>query len=76
MSRIVSNVVKKRVFFFDLLSSFYAKDLRCPKDWEVAFDAILPAALECRGSLDLFRHLPKEVQPEVLMAYTGTKGSL
>ncbi|KAH1771381.1 hypothetical protein KXX20_002755 [Aspergillus fumigatus] len=54
----------------------YAKDLQCPGEWVKALKAILPSSLQHLGSLDLFRVLPREIAPEVLMAYAGTQGSL
>ncbi|GFF36884.1 hypothetical protein IFM46972_05038 [Aspergillus udagawae] len=56
--------------------SLYAKDLQCPEEWVKALRAILPSSLQHLGSLDLFRVLPREIAPEVLMAYAGTQGSL
>ncbi|KAL5357685.1 hypothetical protein BJX96DRAFT_163243 [Aspergillus floccosus] len=53
----------------------YAKDLQCPLKWQIALDAVLPSSLRHLGSLDLFRVLPKEIVPEVLMAYVGTRKS-
>ncbi|PWY92361.1 hypothetical protein BO70DRAFT_7893 [Aspergillus heteromorphus CBS 117.55] len=53
----------------------YAKDLQCPREWVAALEALLPVPLRHLGSLDLFRTLPKEVAPEVLMAYVGTRKS-
>ncbi|GAT23505.1 hypothetical protein RIB2604_01706440 [Aspergillus luchuensis] len=53
----------------------YAKDLQCPQEWIKALDAFLPSAMRHLGSLDLFRTLPKEIAPEVLMAYVGTRKS-
>ncbi|PYI33032.1 hypothetical protein BP00DRAFT_424409 [Aspergillus indologenus CBS 114.80] len=53
----------------------YAKDLQCPKDWIRALDSVLPPSLRHLGTLDLFRVLPKEIAPEVLMAYVGTQNS-
>ncbi|KAL4882908.1 hypothetical protein BJY04DRAFT_226923 [Aspergillus karnatakaensis] len=53
----------------------YAKDLHCPQEWVRSFETILPSALRHLGSLDLFRVLPKEIAPEVLMAYVGTQNS-
>jgi hypothetical protein len=58
------------------LFSLYAKDLQCPEEWVKALKAILPSSLQHLGSLDLFRVLPREIAPEVLMAYAGTQGSL
>ncbi|KAL2854826.1 hypothetical protein BJY01DRAFT_231789 [Aspergillus pseudoustus] len=58
-----------------LRESLYAKDLQCPKEWESSFQAIIPSSLLHLGPLDLFRFLPKEIAPEVLMAYVGTKNS-
>ncbi|KAL5001118.1 hypothetical protein BDV10DRAFT_19525 [Aspergillus recurvatus] len=55
--------------------SLYAKDLHCPEEWVRAFETILPSSLRYLGSLDLFRALPKETAPEVLMAYVGTRKS-
>ncbi|RDW86538.1 uncharacterized protein DSM5745_03180 [Aspergillus mulundensis] len=55
--------------------SLYAKDLPCPKEWVKSLDTILPSSLRHLGSLDLFRVLPKETAPEVLMAYVGTRMS-
>ncbi|GIC87087.1 uncharacterized protein Aud_003468 [Aspergillus udagawae] len=55
--------------------SLYAKDLQCPEEWVKALRAILPSSLQHLGSLDLFRVLPREIAPEVLMAYAGTQGS-
>ncbi|GIK01608.1 hypothetical protein Aspvir_005646 [Aspergillus viridinutans] len=55
--------------------SLYAKDLQCPDEWVKALRAILPSSLQHLGSLDLFRVLPREIAPEVLMAYAGTQGS-
>ncbi|KAL4916303.1 hypothetical protein BDW62DRAFT_186493 [Aspergillus aurantiobrunneus] len=55
--------------------SLYAKDLHCPREWVKAFENFLPFALRHLGSLDLFRVLPKEIAPEVLMAYVGTRKS-
>ncbi|KAK1139849.1 hypothetical protein N8T08_011094 [Aspergillus melleus] len=54
----------------------YAKDLQCPSEWIRALETVLPSSLRHLGSLDLFRVLPKEVAPEVLMAYVGTRKSL
>ncbi|PIG81185.1 hypothetical protein AARAC_005273 [Aspergillus arachidicola] len=56
--------------------SLYAKDLQCPAEWIRALKAVLPSYLIQLGSFDLFRVLPKEITPEVLMAYVGTKLSL
>jgi hypothetical protein len=56
--------------------SLYAKDLPCPEEWVKALKAILPPSLQHLGSLDLFRVLPREIAPEVLLAYAGTQGSL
>ncbi|KAI2819673.1 hypothetical protein CBS63078_5393 [Aspergillus niger] len=53
----------------------YAKDLQCPQAWIKALEAFLPSAMRHLGSLDLFRMLPKETAPEVLMAYVGTRKS-
>ncbi|KAL2867078.1 uncharacterized protein BJX67DRAFT_372221 [Aspergillus lucknowensis] len=55
--------------------SLYAKDLHCPQEWVKSFESILPSSLRHLGSLDLFRVLPKETTPEVLMAYVGTRKS-
>ncbi|GLA97682.1 hypothetical protein AtubIFM57143_005611 [Aspergillus tubingensis] len=52
----------------ELQASLYAKDLQCPQEWIKALDAFLPSAMRHLGSLDLFRTLPKEIAPEVLMA--------
>ncbi|KAI9041293.1 uncharacterized protein KD926_007247 [Aspergillus affinis] len=54
----------------------YAKDLQCPSEWIRALETVLPSSLRHLGSLDLFRVLPKEIVPEVLMAYVGTRKSL
>ncbi|KAL5334307.1 hypothetical protein BJX70DRAFT_21486 [Aspergillus crustosus] len=60
----------------DKLREFlYAKDLHCPREWVKSFETILPSSLWHLGSLDLFRVLPKETAPEVLMAYVGTRKS-
>ncbi|KAE8421824.1 hypothetical protein BDV36DRAFT_280400 [Aspergillus pseudocaelatus] len=56
--------------------SLYAKDLQCPAEWIRALKAVLPSCLMQLGSFDLFRVLPKEITPEVLMAYVGTQLSL
>jgi hypothetical protein len=56
--------------------SLYAKDLQCPEEWAKALKVILPSSLQHLGSLDLFRVLPREIAPEVLLAYAGTQGSL
>ncbi|KAE8401735.1 hypothetical protein BDV37DRAFT_285434 [Aspergillus pseudonomiae] len=56
--------------------SLYAKDLQCPVEWIRALKAVLPSCLMQLGSFDLFRVLPKEITPEVLMAYVGTQLSL
>ncbi|KAE8373156.1 hypothetical protein BDV26DRAFT_272685 [Aspergillus bertholletiae] len=56
--------------------SLYAKDLQCPAEWVRALKAVLPSCLMQLGSFDLFRVLPKEIAPEVLMAYVGTQLSL
>ncbi|PYH45464.1 uncharacterized protein BP01DRAFT_340064 [Aspergillus saccharolyticus JOP 1030-1] len=61
--------------FRNALPSLYAKDLQCPKDWIRALDSVLPPALRHLGTLDLFRVLPKDIVPEVLMAYVGTQSS-
>ncbi|KAH8426907.1 uncharacterized protein LDX57_004633 [Aspergillus melleus] len=53
----------------------YAKDLQCPSEWIRALETVLPSSLRHLGSLDLFRVLPKEIAPEVLMAYVGTRKS-
>ncbi|GKZ18818.1 hypothetical protein AbraIFM66951_009522 [Aspergillus brasiliensis] len=53
----------------------YAKDLQCPQEWIKALENFLPSAMRHLGSLDLFRTLPKEIAPEVLMAYVGTRKS-
>ncbi|KAF9889012.1 hypothetical protein FE257_007989 [Aspergillus nanangensis] len=53
----------------------YAKDLHCPTEWITALDKVIPPCLRHLGSLDLFRVLPKETAPEVLMAYVGTRKS-
>ncbi|KAL4866164.1 hypothetical protein BDV12DRAFT_173376 [Aspergillus spectabilis] len=53
----------------------YAKDLHCPQEWVKSFETLLPSCLRHLGSLDLFRVLPKETAPEVLMAYVGTRKS-
>lgn len=58
------------------LIRLYAKDLHCPSEWTAALDAVLPPSLRHLGSLDLFRVLPKEIAPEVLLAYVGTRKSL
>ncbi|KAL4785667.1 hypothetical protein BJX76DRAFT_346855 [Aspergillus varians] len=55
--------------------SLYAKDLHCPKEWVKSLETFLPSSLRHLGSLDLFRVLPKETAPEVLMAYVGTRKS-
>ncbi|KAL5045631.1 hypothetical protein BDW71DRAFT_183586 [Aspergillus fruticulosus] len=55
--------------------SLYAKDLHCPEEWVRAFETILPSSLRHLGPLDLFRALPEETTPEVLMAYVGTRMS-
>ncbi|KAL3479273.1 hypothetical protein BJX99DRAFT_222809 [Aspergillus californicus] len=55
--------------------ALYAKDLHCPDEWVRSFDSILPSSLRHLGSLDLFRVLPTETAPEVLMAYVGTRKS-
>ncbi|KAG2016979.1 hypothetical protein GB937_005883 [Aspergillus fischeri] len=60
----------------NIRESLYAKDLQCPEEWVKALKAILPSSLQHLGSLDLFRVLPREIAPEVLMAYAGTQGSL
>ncbi|GLA48598.1 hypothetical protein AnigIFM63604_004136 [Aspergillus niger] len=52
----------------ELQASLYAKDLQCPQAWIKALEAFLPSAMRHLGSLDLFRMLPKETAPEVLMA--------
>ncbi|GFF76873.1 hypothetical protein IFM62136_09427 [Aspergillus lentulus] len=59
----------------NIRESLYAKDLQCPEEWVKALKAILPSSLQHLGSLDLFRVLPREIAPEVLMAYAGTQGS-
>ncbi|PWY84492.1 hypothetical protein BO94DRAFT_547091 [Aspergillus sclerotioniger CBS 115572] len=59
----------------DIREFLYAKDLPCPAEWVKALGAFLPSAMRHLGSLDLFRTLPKEVTPEVLMAYVGTRKS-
>ncbi|KAI9371894.1 hypothetical protein BJX61DRAFT_509790 [Aspergillus egyptiacus] len=59
----------------NIRESLYAKDLNCPQEWVKAFETILPCSLRHLGSLDLFRVLPKETAPEVLMAYVGTRRS-
>ncbi|PYI10452.1 hypothetical protein BO78DRAFT_383553 [Aspergillus sclerotiicarbonarius CBS 121057] len=59
----------------DIREFLYAKDLQCPKEWVTALEAFLPSAMRHLGSLDLFRKLSKEVTPEVLMAYVGTRKS-
>ncbi|KAL3493627.1 hypothetical protein BJX62DRAFT_223676 [Aspergillus germanicus] len=51
----------------------YSKDLHFPQEWIMSFETLLPSALRHLGSLDLFRVLPKEVAPEALMAYVGTR---
>ncbi|OGM41035.1 hypothetical protein ABOM_010289 [Aspergillus bombycis] len=56
--------------------SLYAKDLQCPVEWIRALKTVLPSCLMQLGSFDLFRVLPKEITPEVLMAYVGTQFSL
>ncbi|KAE8348848.1 hypothetical protein BDV28DRAFT_75490 [Aspergillus coremiiformis] len=56
--------------------SLYAKDLQCPVEWAKALKTVLPSYLMQLGSFDLFRMLPKEIAPEVLMAYVGTQMSL
>ncbi|KAF5858510.1 hypothetical protein ETB97_004306 [Aspergillus alliaceus] len=56
--------------------SLYAKDLPCPPEWIRALKAVLPSCLMQLGSIDLFRVLPKDIIPEVLMAYVGTQMSL
>lgn len=56
--------------------SLYAKDLHCPREWARSFESLLPSSLRHLGSLDLFRALPKETTPEVLMAYVGSRKSL
>ncbi|KAE8146561.1 hypothetical protein BDV25DRAFT_162242 [Aspergillus avenaceus] len=53
----------------------YAKDLHCPTEWIEALQAVLPSCLMQLGSFDLFRVLPKDIMPEVLMAYVGTRMS-
>ncbi|KAL2814234.1 hypothetical protein BDW59DRAFT_177975 [Aspergillus cavernicola] len=55
--------------------SLYAKDLHCPQEWVKTLETFLPSSLRHLGSLDLFRVLPKETAPEVLMAYVGTRRS-
>ncbi|RHZ57563.1 hypothetical protein CDV55_103839 [Aspergillus turcosus] len=60
----------------NIRESLYAKDLQCPEEWAKALKAILPSSLQHLGSLDLFRVLPREIAPEVLLAYAGTQGSL
>ncbi|KAF7121887.1 hypothetical protein CNMCM5793_009441 [Aspergillus hiratsukae] len=60
----------------NIRESLYAKDLPCPEEWVKALKAILPSSLQHLGSLDLFRVLPREIAPEVLLAYAGTQGSL
>ncbi|KAL4926238.1 uncharacterized protein BDV17DRAFT_283379 [Aspergillus undulatus] len=55
--------------------SLYAKDLHCPSQWVKSLEALLPSCLRHLGSLDLFRVLPKDITPEVLMAYVGTRKS-
>ncbi|RHZ66868.1 uncharacterized protein CDV56_105268 [Aspergillus thermomutatus] len=60
----------------NIRESLYAKDLQCPEEWVKALKAILPSSLQHLGSLDLFRVLPRDIAPEVLMAYAGTQGSL
>lgn len=57
-------------------SRLYAKDLQCPQRWAESLDALLPEPFRYLGSLDLFRALPKQIAPEVLMAYVGTQNSL
>ncbi|KAL4906262.1 hypothetical protein BDW74DRAFT_167386 [Aspergillus multicolor] len=59
----------------DTRESLYAKDLHCPKEWVKFLETILPSSLRHLGSLDLFRVLPKETAPEVLLAYVGTRMS-
>ncbi|KAL2813161.1 hypothetical protein BJX63DRAFT_232644 [Aspergillus granulosus] len=59
----------------DVRKSLYAKDLHCPQQWVDSFQTILPSSLRHLGPLDLFRFLPKEIAPEVLMAYVGTRKS-
>ncbi|PLB52824.1 hypothetical protein P170DRAFT_507563 [Aspergillus steynii IBT 23096] len=59
----------------NIKESLYAKDLHCPSEWTSALEAVLPSPLRHLGSLDLFRVLPKEIAPEVLMAYVGTRKS-
>ncbi|PKX92201.1 uncharacterized protein P174DRAFT_374014, partial [Aspergillus novofumigatus IBT 16806] len=57
-----SNNIRESLF------SLYAKDLQCPEEWVKALKAVLPSSLQHLGSLDLFRVLPREIAPEVLMA--------
>jgi hypothetical protein len=62
--------------FTDNFGRLYAKDLHCPTDWIRALKAVLPSCLMQLGSFDLFRVLPKDMVPEVLMAYVGTQMSM
>ncbi|KAL3464401.1 hypothetical protein BJX64DRAFT_254903 [Aspergillus heterothallicus] len=55
--------------------ALYAKDLHCPRQLVEFHQAVVPRSLRHHGPLDLFRFLPKDVAPEVLMAYVGTRKS-